>query len=148
MVDEGMPGVATIPAGVPFVEALATALLAETASAPHALADALILLPTRRACRLLAETLLRRSSGQALLLPRIQPLGEIDADEVLVESAPEGTLPAAMPPLRRQLLLARLFACCQSGVPELRELYTQLFERVNHAFVHQLVRWISEVRAR
>ena len=109
MVDEGMPGVATIPAGVPFVEALAAGLLAEVAPAPQTLAGALILLPTRRACRLLAEALLRRSSSQALLLPRIQPLGEIDADEVLVESALECAVPSAIAPLRRQLLLARLF---------------------------------------
>ncbi|HEX6110906.1 MAG TPA: hypothetical protein VFZ10_01275, partial [Geminicoccaceae bacterium] len=109
MVDEGMPGVATIPAGVPFVEALAAGLLAEVATAPQTLAGALILLPTRRACRLLAEALLRRSSSQALLLPRIQPLGEIDADEVLVESALECAVPSAIAPVRRQLLLARLF---------------------------------------
>ena len=64
-----MPGVATIPAGMPFAEALAAGLLAEARAAPHALADALILLPTRRACRLLAEAMLRRSSSQALLLP-------------------------------------------------------------------------------
>ena len=64
--------------------------------------------------------MLRRSSSQALLLPRIQPLGEIDADEVLVESAPAGTLPAAMPPLRRQLLLARLFE--RSGWPMIHAL--------------------------
>ena len=76
-----MPGVVTIPAGVPFVEALAAGLLAEVGAAPERLADALVLLPTRRACRLLAEALLRQSDGRALLLPRIQPLGEIDADE-------------------------------------------------------------------
>jgi ATP-dependent helicase/nuclease subunit B len=120
MVEEGMPGVATIPAGVPFAEALAAGLLAEAATAPHALADALILLPTRRACRLLAEALLRRSSSQALLLPRIQPLGEIDADEVLLDSALEGALPAAIAPLRRQLLLARLFE--RSGWPMIHAL--------------------------
>ena len=120
MVDEGMPGVATIPAGVPFVEALAAGLLAEAATAPHALADALILLPTRRACRLLAEALLRRSSSQALLLPRIQPLGEIDADEVLVERRPRALCLRRSPPLRRQLLLARLFE--RSGWPMIHAL--------------------------
>ena len=88
-----MPGVTTIPAGVPFVEALAAGLLAEVGTAPERLADALVLLPTRRACRLLAEAFLRRSAGRALLLPRIQPLGEIDADEVLIEGALELTVP-------------------------------------------------------
>jgi ATP-dependent helicase/nuclease subunit B len=110
-----MPGVTTIPAGVPFVEALAAGLLAEVATAPERLADALVLLPTRRACRLLAEAFLRQSTGRALLLPRIQPLGEIDADEVLIEGALDLTVPGAIGPLRRQLLLARLFE--RSGWP-------------------------------
>jgi ATP-dependent helicase/nuclease subunit B len=104
-----MPDAVTIPAGVPFVEALAAGLLAEAGTAPDALADALVLLPTRRACRLLAEALLRRSSSRVLLLPRIQPLGELDADEVMLEGALESALPAPIAPLRRQLLLARLF---------------------------------------
>ncbi len=115
MVDGHMPRVATIPAGVPFVEALAAGLLAELGAAPERLADALVLLPTRRACRLLAEALLRQSAGRALLLPRIQPLGEIDADEVLLEGALDLTVPGAIGPLRRQLLLARLFE--RSGWP-------------------------------
>jgi ATP-dependent helicase/nuclease subunit B len=120
MVEESMPGVATIPAGVPFAEALAAGLLAEARAAPHALTDALILLPTRRACRLLAEALLRRSSSQALLLPRIQPLGEVDADEMLLDSALETDLPVAIGLLRRQLLLARLFE--RSGWPMIHAL--------------------------
>src|ERR687891_2046730 len=115
MVDEGMPGVVTVPAGVPFLEALAAGLLAESDGDAQALADALVLLPTRRACRLLAEALLRWSAGRALLLPRIQPLGEIDADEVLIEGTLDLAVPAAIAPLRRQLLLARLFE--RSGWP-------------------------------
>ncbi|MGH6896328.1 MAG: double-strand break repair protein AddB, partial [Geminicoccaceae bacterium] len=104
-----MPGVVTIPAGVPFVEALAAGLLAEADGAPEALADARVLLPTRRACRLLAEAFVGRSGGRALLLPRIQPLGELDADEALLEGGLELALPPAIGPLRRQWLLARLF---------------------------------------
>jgi ATP-dependent helicase/nuclease subunit B len=110
-----MSGVATIPAGVPFAEALAAGLLAEVEGSPERLADALVLLPTRRACRLLAEAFLCRSAGRALLLPRIQPLGEIDADEVLIEGALDLSVPPAIGPLRRQLLLARLFE--RSGWP-------------------------------
>ncbi len=115
MVDNLMPGVVTIPAGVPFVEALAAGLLAEVGAAPERLADALVLLPTRRACRLFAEALLRQSDGRALLLPRIQPLGEIDADETLIDGSFDLTVPGAIGPLRRQLLLARLFE--RSGWP-------------------------------
>jgi ATP-dependent helicase/nuclease subunit B len=103
-----MPGVVTIPAGVPFVEALAAGLLAEADGDPQALADALVLLPTRRACRLLAEALVHRSGGRALLLPRIQPLGEVDAEELSLQDG-GAALPPAIAPLRRQWLLARLF---------------------------------------
>jgi ATP-dependent helicase/nuclease subunit B len=109
MVDEGMPGVVTIPAGVPFLEALAAGLLAESDGDAQALADALVLLPTRRACRLLAEAFLRRSAGRALLLPRIQPLGEVEPDEVLLEGGLDLALPPVIGSLRRQWLLARLF---------------------------------------
>ena len=109
MVDGDMSAVATIPAGVPFLESLAAGLRAEVDAAPERLAETLVLLPTRRACRLLAEALLRRSAGRPLLLPRIQPLGEIDADEVLIEGALDLAVPPAIGPLRRQLLLARLF---------------------------------------
>src|ERR687891_200 len=109
MVDEGMPGVVTVPAGVPFLEALAAGLLAESDGDAQALADALVLLPTRRACRLLAEAFLRRSAGGALLLPRFQPLGEVGPDEVLLEGGLDLALPPVIGSLRRQWLLARLF---------------------------------------
>ena len=104
-----MPGVVNIPAGVPFLQALAAGLLAEAEDRSDALADALVLLPTRRACRLFGEALLRQFGGRALLLPRIQPLGEPDADEVPGEGGFDLTLPPAIAPLRRQWLLARLF---------------------------------------
>ncbi len=102
--------VATIPAGLPFVDALAAGLLAEAGDQRLALADMLVLLPTRRACRSLGEAFLRRAAGRALLLPRIQPIGEIEADELLLDGTLELALPPAIGPLRRQLLLARLLA--------------------------------------
>ena len=103
-------GVATIPAGLPFVDALAAGLLAEAGDDRLALADVLVLLPTRRACRSLGEAFLRRAAGRALLLPRIQPIGEIEADELLLDGTLELALPPAIGALRRQLLLARLLA--------------------------------------
>jgi ATP-dependent helicase/nuclease subunit B len=105
----------TIAAGVGFVDALAARLLAETAGDPLALSSYRILLPTRRGCRALQEAFLRLSGGRPLLLPRLQPLGDIDADELLldggeavgIEAEAELEIPPALPPLRRQLLLAR-----------------------------------------
>ena len=102
--------IATIPAGLPFVDALAAGLLAEVADEPAALADVLVLLPTRRACRSLGEAFLRRAGGRPLLLPRIQPIGEIEADELLLDGTLELALPPAIGALRRQLLLARPLA--------------------------------------
>jgi ATP-dependent helicase/nuclease subunit B len=100
--------VATVPPGLPFVDALAVGLLAEAGEDRLALADALVLLPTRRACRSLGEAFLRRSEGQALLLPRIQPIGEVETDELLLDGDLELALLPPISPLRRQLLLARL----------------------------------------
>ena len=108
----------TIPAGTGFLDALASGLLAETAGEPLALAGYRILLPTRRSCRALQEAFLRRSDGQPLLLPKLQPLGDVDADEILLTGGPgdndealgesgEFDLPPAIAPLRRQLLLTR-----------------------------------------
>jgi ATP-dependent helicase/nuclease subunit B len=114
----------TIPAGTGFLEALAGGLLAETAGDPLILAGYRILLPTRRSCRSLQEAFLRRSDGRPLLLPRLQPLGDIDADELLLSGADESgvlgeegafDLPPAIAPLRRQLLLTRAILAAGHG---------------------------------
>ncbi|MEX0760663.1 MAG: double-strand break repair protein AddB, partial [Tistlia sp.] len=111
MSDPG-PRVSTIPTGVSFVDALAQGLLARFPD-PEALAGATVLLPTRRACRALQEAFLRASAGRALLLPSLLPLGDLDAEELLLTGDEElaggfEALPPVMPPLTRQLLLTRL----------------------------------------
>ena len=98
----------TIPAGVPFLDALARGILAEGAEDDGIRAT--VLLPNRRACRALGDAMLRASPDAALLLPAILPIGDIgldegfDAEDVAGSSALD--LPPAIPPLRRQLLLA------------------------------------------
>jgi ATP-dependent helicase/nuclease subunit B len=107
----------SIPPEQSFVDALARGLLARAGDDPLKLADPLILLPTRRACRALREAFLRQSGGEALILPRMRPIGDVDEDELALgeglmgelgeaggESALE--LPPAVPELRRRLLLA------------------------------------------
>lgn len=107
-----MTGLFSIPAGRPFVDSLAAGVAALAGPAPEDLAGVLVLLPTRRACRALREAFLRRSGGRALLLPRMMPLGDLDEDELALETAdlPGGPpdLPPAIGGIRRQLLLARL----------------------------------------
>src|SRR5919106_5616519 len=96
-----MVPVATIPPTLPFVDALAAGLLAEAGDDRPALADTLVLLPTRRACRSLREAFVRQADGRALLLPRIQPIGEVEADELLLAGAIDPAPPPAISAPRR-----------------------------------------------
>ncbi len=102
------PKVFTIPAGENFVAAMARQVLTETADDPLALSAMLILLPTRRAVRALREAFLAQAEGKPLLLPRMQPLGDIDEDDPSLADAAAPDLAPAIAPLRRRLLLARL----------------------------------------
>ena len=118
MTEDSKPSVFTIPAGTPFVDALAAGILRRAGDDPGALPRLLVLLPTRRACRALREAFLRHREGRALLLPRLVPLGDLDEDEMAIAEAGEAALggaatgcldaPLAIPALRRQLLLTRL----------------------------------------
>ncbi|MGP1257128.1 MAG: double-strand break repair protein AddB [Kiloniellales bacterium] len=112
------PKVYSIDPEVGFLDALAHGLLARSAD-PRELSRVQVLLPTRRSGRSLTEAFLRITEGQALLLPRIRPLGETDADELLIAGDPVGEdfglggsaaadLPPPLPGIARQLILARL----------------------------------------
>lgn len=109
-------GLFTIPAGAPFADALAAGLLARAGDDPLALADARILVPTRRAARVLTEAFLRRTGGRPTVLPALLPLGDADEDDLLfnggTDEFPADEFGAGLPPaigdLRRILLLARL----------------------------------------
>ncbi len=96
-----------------MVDALAEGLLQRYGEGERDLGDVTVLLPTRRACRSLTDAFLRRSEGRALLLPRIQPLGETDETESAfsLDEEPAGgiaDLPPAIPDLARRLALCRL----------------------------------------
>lgn len=104
----------TIPSGVSFADALVQTLWRDVGHDPLALADVTLLLPTRRACRTVREAFLRLSDGQAVLLPRMAAVGDVDADDMALLHAGEDDvgavldLPPAITPLERQILLARL----------------------------------------
>ncbi len=106
------PVVFNIPAGHSFADSLARGILERTSADPLQLADYTVLLPTRRACRTLRDAFLRLSGGDALLLPSLRPLGDVDADEVALllaggEDADDAlAIPPAVSKLERQLLLA------------------------------------------
>lgn len=104
------PKIFTIPAGASFAEALARGMISRLKAAddPLALSRATVYLPTRRATRTLADAFARVLGGAALL-PDIRPLGDIDEDEFLFDSATEDlNLPPAIAPVRQRLLLATL----------------------------------------
>jgi len=123
------PRVFTIPASVPFLPALVTALVKgelvpgfAIASDPLALAAATLYLPTRRACRLARDVFLDGLESDAALLPRIVPIGDLDEDQLAFSEigAPDAlALPEALGGLTRRMLLARLvLAWAQRLKPE------------------------------
>ena len=78
---------------------------------PLAVSRGLILLPTRRAARALAEAFLRASGGRPLLLPRITALGALDEAPLTLAGALD--LPPAVEPARRLAALTRLILAMQ-----------------------------------
>ncbi len=116
------PRVFTIPASVPFLPTLIAALAEgrlvpgfPRGRDPLALASATLYLPTRRACRLARDEFLGAVGGEAAILPRIVPIGDIDEDEIIFANAAAGNvaaealaLPEALGSFERRILLAQL----------------------------------------
>src|ERR1700754_4178282 len=91
-ISESPARVFNIPTGIAFVDALAAGLLRQAGGDPLRLAAMTVLLPNRRACRALQEAFLRQAqlepdrkgTASALLLPRLQPIGDVDEDDLAV----------------------------------------------------------------
>ena len=101
-----------IPAHRPFLEDLAAGLYAALSPlGPEALSDALVLTPTRRGARALAEAFVKAGGGRALLLPQIRAIGDLDEGEPPFEPGDLALdLPPAISSWRRRFELARLAA--------------------------------------
>ncbi len=101
-----------IPAGLSPVDIIAKKLMAETNSLN--MADTLVLLPNRRACRELQDAFVRLNGMQPTILPRILPLGDPDEDELFFanDSLNVDILPA-ISSTQKILLLTRLIAARQ-----------------------------------
>jgi ATP-dependent helicase/nuclease subunit B len=93
---------ASIAAGAPFLDAVARAWLARHRD-PSA---GMILLPTRRAARALAEAFLNAHGGRALLLPRITAIGALDEAPLALRGALD--IPPAIGAAERLALLSQL----------------------------------------
>jgi ATP-dependent helicase/nuclease subunit B len=114
------PRVFTIPASAPFLPTLIKAFTGgelgfPVARDPLALASATFYLPTQRACRLMRDAFLDVLEGDAAILPRIVPIGDIDEDEIAFAEAASGeiaadalALPEALGAMERRLLLTQL----------------------------------------
>lgn len=117
------PNVFTLPLGVPFLEALARAILKGDLPRPGGNAPDILLLPkitlllpTRRAARAAREAFLSVADTRALIMPRIQPISEGDDDVSLIsnllEIGPSGIdaleQTPAINPLNRMLVLMQL----------------------------------------
>ncbi|MBV8940090.1 MAG: double-strand break repair protein AddB [Alphaproteobacteria bacterium] len=105
-----MSAIYTFPAEKSFIDLLAAYVLRQPP-----VTGMLVLLPTRRSCIALREACLRMSSGAALLLPRIQPLGDVEEEALFAESwleselgEPLAQLKPAIPRMHREIVLARL----------------------------------------
>jgi ATP-dependent helicase/nuclease subunit B len=126
------PRLFTIPSSVPFLPALIEALLKgrlidgfPATRDPMELARATLYLPTRRACRLTQEVFLDALGGEAAILPRLVPVGDIDEDEIVFAEFAGGplaaerlALPRAMEPFERKGWLTQLilkWAASQKG---------------------------------
>ena len=102
----------TIPAHRPFTLDLARGLSEALAPlGPEGLSQAIVLTPTRRGARALAEAFLTVSGGRAVLLPQVRALGDLDEGEPPFEPGDLALgLPPAITPYRRRFELARLAA--------------------------------------
>ncbi|MBY0381805.1 MAG: double-strand break repair protein AddB [Xanthobacteraceae bacterium] len=108
-----------VPASEPFLHAVITALIDgrlidgfEARRHPDRLPSATLYLPTQRACRMAREIFLDVMASEAVLLPRIVALGDVDEDELAFAQAtldlPSLDIPPALGGLQRRLVLARL----------------------------------------
>ncbi|MES2034337.1 MAG: double-strand break repair protein AddB, partial [Pseudomonadota bacterium] len=98
----------SIPAHRSFLDDLATGLLVALPT-PELLADAVVLTPTRRGARSLAEAFVAATGGRAVLLPQIRAIGDLDEGEPPFEPGNLSLdIPPAIDPQRRRFELARL----------------------------------------
>ena len=91
-----------IPAHRPFAEDLAQGLHDALAPlGPEALADAVVLTPTRRGARALADAFVGAAEGRAVLPPQMRPLGDLEEGEPPFEPGDPAAADAAVRRPRR-----------------------------------------------
>ncbi len=111
------PRLFSIPPAAPFLSTLVDALLSgnlidgfKPDADPLALSGVTIYVPTRRAARALQAEFVARINNNALLLPKILPLGDIEEDQFIFEQQADSALDLdpTISNLERQLLLTKM----------------------------------------
>ena len=95
-----------------FVDVLANKLLEDYKDNLLDLADVLILLPNRRACRSLSEAFVRLKGLRPTILPQMKAMGDIKEDEIVLSGinieAELMNIPPVIEPVERKMLFMRL----------------------------------------
>ena len=109
MPDRGGPKVYTIPVHRNFADALVNGLMAQFGRDCLGLARGTVLLPNNRAVRAITDAFVRRAEP-GLLLPRLVAVGDVggDAMGVALDGAGGPSVPAAIDPLVRRFVMARM----------------------------------------
>ena len=151
---ESPPRVFTIPSSAPFLPALASALVDgrlvpgfRPKDDPLSLANATIFLPTRRATRAFGFALLEALGKEALILPRILPLGDVDEDELAFTDEDGGDLSPAISATSRRLVLAQFVLSWMRGLSKghAQELPIAATPAVALAFADELARVLDDL---
>ena len=118
----------SIPSSAPFLPTFVVHLLAGRFGTlpddPAEIADTLILLPTRRAARVLASLLAEAAPSGAAVLPTIRAIGDVDEDAFLFDTTENDFLRAAsslvetpaLSPVERHLVLTDLVLAFGRGI--------------------------------
>ena len=122
----------TIPSIENFSRAFALGLLDHAKDKPDSLAHMRVLLPTRRACRIVKQSLFECCNRESLLLPLLHPIGDIDEEELSLYSEQTLDLPPAIHPIERQVLLAKTIEHIPGFVPKGFEQALSLAKALSH----------------
>lgn len=122
-------GLFTIPSGRNFLESLAAGLLSYADQYHIDLPIIRVMLPTRRAVRGLRDAFITQKKNVPTLLPRIHPLGDVDAEELDFTLSGLGLteldqldIPPAISTLERQFILAQLIRAKDSSIKHAQSL--------------------------
>ncbi|MFM5884987.1 MAG: PD-(D/E)XK nuclease family protein [Novosphingobium sp.] len=131
MAERGGPQVYSIAAHRGFADALVAGVIPRYAEPELGLARLTLLLPSRRAERIVTEAFVRLS-GSGLLLPRMAVVGDLDLDETLgplLDPLGAGaSIPPAADPARRLFRLAELLRAAMPKPPPTPALLRLAFE--------------------